>query len=710
MKLIYSILFALFLSVGAQAQNCNWNASVGANNTVVFTPPLGFPNPTYYYQWNMGDGNVLATPTNQSITYSYANPNIYLVRLSIIDSSNNQVICNYCDSISVGSGGGGGCSFTYTQTGSLFVFTANSNNPGSNYSWSFGDGTGGVGQTVSHSYNGIGSYTVTMNELDSSGNIICSNTQTVFLSGSSTCNFTYIQPNPVVSPGTYNFTGFANVNPSFVWDFGDGTTAIGPATSHTYTASGTYTVCMTSYTLLDTCVTCQTIVVSLNPSTCSFISIPDSSNSSLIHFNALGVMVNNIISWTFGDGSTGQGGFVSHAYNAPGWYAVCMTETDFVTGLAVCTYCDSVYVGNGVGCSFSYSGPNVIGSPIVFTGIGGPVGSSYYWDFGDGSPVVSGASATHVYASPGIYVVCMSVGFQGAIVCTSCQPISINSNSPVCQANFVSVSVGLNAYFIDQSVISFPIGTIQGPVTYSWNFGDGNTSTLQFPNHQYSSPGLYIACLTISTLGCTSTFCDSIVIDTTVVGPVGCNAYFIFTQLSPFNLVGVNLSSGVNLNFSWDFGDGSPLVGGAYPSHQYASTGTYVVCLTVSDFFGCMDTYCDTLTVDSLGNILYRGAAAGFVLNIYSPAAVTSGVDELTAMNAQLFPNPAANLLMVKWSEDVSNELSYSIISVDGRIVLNGNLTRDVNSVEVAALSPGFYLLQVRNANGSMETKPFVKQ
>jgi PKD repeat protein len=174
--------------------------------------------------------------------------------------------------------------------------------------------------------------------------------------------------------------------------------------------------------------------------------------------------------------------------------------------------------------------------------------------------------------------------------------------------------------------------------------------------------------------------------------------------------VGVNLSSGVNLNFSWDFGDGTPLVNGAYPSHQYASTGSYIVCLTVSDFFGCSDTYCDTLTVDSLGNIVYRGAAAGFVLNIYSPAAVTSGVDETFTTNAQLFPNPASNLLLVKWSEEVSNELTYNVVSVDGRKVLNGSITRDVNSIEVTTLSPGFYLLQVRNSNGSMETKPFVKQ
>ncbi|MBK9637562.1 MAG: PKD domain-containing protein [Bacteroidetes bacterium] len=705
MKLVYSLLLALFLSIGAQAQNCIWSASVGPNNTVVFTPPLGFTNPQFYAEWDLGDGSIIHAPVSP-ITYSYASPNNYIICLTIFDSTNGQAVCGFCDSISVG-----GCYITYTQTGTQFVFTSSSSNPGSVYSWSFGDGSAGTGQTVSHPYNGIGNYTVTMTELDSSGNVICSSTIIVSTQAGSTCNFTYGQPNPVTAPGTYTFVGSAGVNPNFVWDFGDGTSGIGPNATHTYTQSGTYTVCMTSYTLLDTCVTCNNIIVSLTPPSCSFSSFPDSVNSSQMYFNAWGVFVNNIINWTYGDGTSGTGQFSTHTYNASGVYTVCMNEIDFVTGLTVCTYCDSVYVGGSTNCNFTVNSNGTFGSPAVFVASTAPVGSVYYWDFGDGSPIITGQTVTHVYAAPGIYNACLSIGFQGAIVCMTCQPVNISGSNPGCQANFVSVSVGLNAYFIDQSVVNPPnVPPLPSPVFYSWNFGDGNSSTLQFPNHQYSNPGTYVVCLVVSTVGCSSTYCDSIVIDTTINNPIGCNAFFVFTQLSPYNLVGVNLSSGNNLNFSWDFGDGSPLVGGAYPSHQYASTGSYVVCLTVSDFFGCSDTYCDTLTVDSLGNIVYRSATSGFVLNIYSPAYVTSGIDDITPTNAQLFPNPAHSNLIVKWSAEVSNELSYKVVSVDGRTVLNGSLTRDVNSIDVATLSPGFYLLQVQNANGSMETKPFVKQ
>ncbi len=704
MKLIYSLLLALFLSIGAQAQNCNWSVSILANNTVVVTPPGNIITPQHYVTWNFDDGTVLQGGANP-VTHIYANPGMYIICMSIIDSMTGPV-CTYCDTVTVNT-----CAISYTQAGTSFVFTAGGTSSNSNVMWSFGDGTSGTGQTVTHPYNGVGNYTVVMTELDSSGNVICTATVIVSTQAGSTCNFTYGQPNPVTAPGTFNFVGSAGVNPNFSWDFGDGTVSAGPSVSHTYTASGTYMVCMTSYTFLDTCVTCQSITVSLTPPSCSFASFPDSVNTSQMYFSAWGVFVNNIINWTYGDGTSGTGSFSTHTYNAPGVYAVCMNEIDFVTGLTVCTYCDSVVVGGSSNCSFTVNGNGIFGSPTAFVAANAQLGSVYYWDFGDGSPIITGQSVTHVYVAPGIYNACLSIGFQGAIVCMTCQPVNIGSNNLGCQANFVSVSVGLNAYFIDQSVVNPPnVPPLPSPVNYAWSFGDGNSSTLQFPNHQYSNPGTYVVCLVVSTVGCTSTYCDSIVIDTAINNPIGCNAFFVFTQLSPYNLVGVNLSNGTNLNFSWDFGDGSPLVSGAYPSHQYASTGMYIVCLTVSDFFGCSDTYCDTLNVDSLGNIIYRSSSSGFVLNIYSPATVTSGIDDIAPTNAQLFPNPAHSTLTVKWSAEVSNELSYKVVSVDGRIVLNGSLTRDVNSIEVATLSPGFYFLQVQNANGSMEAKPFVKQ
>ena len=55
--------------------------------------------------------------------------------------------------------------------------------------------------------------------------------------------------------------------------------------------------------------------------------------------------------------------------------------------------------------------------------------------------------------------------------------------------------------------------TGSGTLSYLWNFGDGNTSTQQYPFHQYATPGQYVVCLkvtsTTGTTSCTATYCDS---------------------------------------------------------------------------------------------------------------------------------------------------------------------------------------------------------
>ncbi|MBP7408090.1 MAG: T9SS type A sorting domain-containing protein [Flavobacteriales bacterium] len=52
-----------------------------------------------------------------------------------------------------------------------------------------------------------------------------------------------------------------------------------------------------------------------------------------------------------------------------------------------------------------------------------------------------------------------------------------------------------------------------GPMQYFWNFGDGSSSTEEFPTHFYPNGGPYMLCLTITDATCTSTSCDSISID-----------------------------------------------------------------------------------------------------------------------------------------------------------------------------------------------------
>lgn len=59
------------------------------------------------------------------------------------------------------------------------------------------------------------------------------------------------------------------------------------------------------------------------------------------------------------------------------------------------------------------------------------------------------------------------------------------------------------------------------PTSWSWDFGDGATSTLQSPTHTYTAPGRYAACLTASSAcGSTAAQCDAEVLSADVPKPV----------------------------------------------------------------------------------------------------------------------------------------------------------------------------------------------
>jgi len=120
---------------------------------------------------------------------------------------------------------------------------------------------------------------------------------------------------------------------SYAWNFGDGSTASGLTTSHSYAAGGTFSV---GLTVTDdggaTGSSAQNVTVSSganNPPTASFTSSCtdlscsfDGSASS----DSDGTIVS--YAWDFGDGSTASGVTTSHGYAAGGTFSVTLTVTD----------------------------------------------------------------------------------------------------------------------------------------------------------------------------------------------------------------------------------------------------------------------------------------------------------------------------------------------------------------------------------------------
>ncbi len=168
---------------------------------------------------------------------------------------------------------------------------------------------------------------------------------------------------------------------------------------------------------------------------------------------------------------------------------------------------------------------------------------------------------------------------------------SFNSNAQ-CDATFT------NAYITCDSIWFVPVST--GPqYTYSWDFGDGGTSTSPSPAHQFGSDGTYPVFLIIqdTILGCT----DILTIPVTINCGTPCSiftamTYFVDSTDCSVNFVSTATGGTPPYSYFWDFGDGSTSTS-ANPAHTYPNMSTWTPCVTITDASGCDTTICDVVYV-----------------------------------------------------------------------------------------------------------------
>ncbi len=320
--------------------------------------------------------------------------------------------------------------------------------------------------------------------------------------------------------------------------------------------------------------------------------------------------------WVYGDGEVGPASAVTHVYDAPGTYLLCLYA---VVENCVDTACQEIVVGGGNPCSGLQAGfsASVSGNAAQFsngtTGTG--FQTNWYWDFGDGG-ASDNAQPQHTYNEPGTYLVCltaMSVYEQnggGLLTCadTICHEVVISNEPSPCDslsAGFWTGSNGGGPLSIVFSA-SNPGGT---GTHWLWSFGDGTYSD-DGPQgtHNYNEPGTYEICLTTwawvpgTQDTCSATSCQSILVGDS--SP--CDSVFACFQWGQQNeaVQFYNCSSNGELGYWWSFGDGTNS-DGYQPSHTYPGPGTYTVCLTVwatGSEGTCSDTICNTLVVQSDGS------------------------------------------------------------------------------------------------------------
>ncbi len=287
--------------------------------------------------------------------------------------------------------------------------------------------------------------------------------------------------------------------------------------------------------------------------------------------------------------------------------------------------CQAYYFNNSAQC------PTVNFYDASYTdSLNGDQVVSWLWDFGDGN-TSSLPNPTNTYGANGLYLTCLTIVTSQGCTSTYCDSIDVNclGQQGNCQAGFQYMfdSICPTVMFSDYSTAS------AGVVEWYWDFGDGNTSTSMNPYHTYSSNGTYLVCLTtVAADSCYSTYCDTLNIN--CLGQQGnCQAAFQYTfdSICPTVMFSdySTASAGV-VEWYWDFGDGNTSTS-MNPYHTYSSNGTYLVCLTIVAADSCYSTYCDTLSINCLGQQGNCQAAFQYTFDSICPTVMFSDYSTASA-------------------------------------------------------------------------------
>lgn len=301
--------------------------------------------------------------------------------------------------------------------------------------------------------------------------------------------------------------------------------------------------------------------------------------------------------WDFGDGNTSFSAIdsVENEYLNAGTYTVkfIASNPNGCTATADTAYMTIIVRDDTIHADFNYQKIDSCKLPysVVFTNTSlpnsGNPGSvaTYLWDFGNGDPIYNGTNPPTVnYNSSTTYTITLTMIDPTACNDTSIATKIIDFSTSLVTAAFDmpdSVCMPGLVNFMDQST---------NATGWQWNFGDGNNSSTSNPANTYNAPGTYTVTL-VATNPTSCNFADSLKKTVTVFStPV---ANFTWSPNPPEPNTAnefKNLSTGATY-YLWDFGDGTTSPD-KNPIHVYEKSGTYNVCLTATNEYGCRDTVC----------------------------------------------------------------------------------------------------------------------
>lgn len=564
----------------------------------------GFVRPDIVtWQWDFGDGTVISG--DSATTHAYAQSGTYTVTLITIDAvgcrdtiTKTQLIRVFGPIANFSVAAPGTCHNT------AVLFNDQSVNDGihpiTQWIWNYGDGNNDTlaAPPFTHQYANGGVYTVSLKVTDNSG---CADSIT-------RTNYVIIS-DPVagfVSPDTLSCPGkpitFTNnsigTSLTYAWNFGDGNTSTNPSPVHQYAADGAYTVTLIirdTYGCTDTMIMNQYIQIR---SARALFSVSDTLGTCpplFVSFTNQSAVYNSVM-WSFGDGATSTDTAPSHFYTLPGTFISKLVIT--VPG-GCSDSATRIIRLRGPSGSFSYA-PISGCDPLTVTFNATTASTvSYVWDFNNGDTRSSTSpNMSYTYNLPGKYLprVILEDGAGCSIPVLGIDSISVFGVESRAEATVYQLC--------DSGRVDFRVThTGNDPVTgYRWNFGDGNTSTQQNPQHNYTSPGNYTArCIVTTSRGCSDTAIVQApvrIIESPVIRVNGLNEACVPARVQFIGEIVRNDTS--TLSWNWDFGNGVTSTLQNPAEVIYTVPGIYTIRSIAMNSNGCTDTFYKTFTVWAL--------------------------------------------------------------------------------------------------------------
>jgi PKD repeat protein len=343
--------------------------------------------------------------------------------------------------------------------------------------------------------------------------------------------------------------------------------------------------------------------------------------------------------WDFGDGSNSTQQDSTHVYADDGVYVVTLTVTDD-DGAG-----DSVILTvtiNNVAPQASAGGPysGTEGSPVAFSGSATDPGTdtlTYAWDFDDSDGVAyqdaAGPNPNWIWPDDFSGTVYLRVTDDDGGMGTSTASVTIINADPVADAG--GPYEDFEEIFITFTGSQTDPGS-QDTFTYSWDFGDGDTSLMQNPTHSYDDDAEYTLTLTVTDDdGGSDTDMIEVTINNAAPKPDAGGPY-VEDEGVTFDIAGSAEDSAADiLTYEWDLDDDGLYddAVGQNPDVTFTDDGVYLIALRVTDDDGGVGWAATTVTINNIvptanANGPYS-ANEGLVI-IFNGTGTDPGSDTLT--------------------------------------------------------------------------------